>query len=324
VTNHSTEGAGRLWLRRSIRPPAKSNALNEKLSLVRLAYLCHRVPGLRWVGKNISPWFFFQWTKFTAYLGFYFYPADRRRVRYLRQALAASCDRATVRRIGLRYVTYRKWTRHLVYAWPNWVDRLGEWVSLEGEEHLIAALEEGKGALLLSGHAFGFAALVSPVLAQRGYEVYRTGRGRRVDQVTRWGKAGNYARWEYINYGEDRWNRARALNEMRQALKANQIVHTSIRGFPRGEPELEINFCYKKFFLDHRLIRIIELVQATVLPCFAVCDNQGRLVVKIYSGVPPVSEEVVRVFGSLYARYLRETPEFTWIWRRVVQQQEGW
>lgn len=242
----------------------------------------------------------------------------------MRSALEGSYDRARIRAISCRHITYRKWIRQLVYAWPNWVDRLKEWVTLEGEEHLDAALQKGKGALLLSGHGFGFAAFVSPVLAQKGYEVYRTGRGRRVDQVTRWGNAANYARWEYINYGEDRWHRARALNEMRQALKANQIVHTSIRGFPRGDPELEIDFCYKRFFLDHRLIRIIELVEAAVLPCFAVCDDQGRLVVKIYPPVTPAHEDVMRVFGSLYARHLRETPEFTWIWRRVVQQQEGW
>jgi lauroyl/myristoyl acyltransferase len=303
---------------------AKSKALNETLSLVRLSYLCHRVPGLRWIGKNISPLVFFYWTKFTAHLGFYFYPADRRRVRYLRSALEGSYPRAKVREISRRYVTYRKWTKHLVYAWPNWVERLGDWVTLDGEEHLVAALQKGKGALLLSGHAFGFAALVSPVLAQRGYEVYRTGRGRRIDQVTRWGKADNFERWAYINYGEDRWNRAQALNEMRRALKANQIVHASIRGFPRGEPRLQIDFCYKGFFLDARLIRIIEIVQAPVLPCFAVCDDKGRLLVQIHHPVAPASDEVMRVFGSLYARYLRETPEFTRIWRRVVQQQEGW
>lgn len=302
----------------------KRKALNERLSLIRLSYLCHRAPGLRWIGKNISPFWFFQWTKFAAHAGFYLYPADRRRARYLRSALEASCDRAKIREIGRRNLIYRKWIKHLVYAWPNWAGRLDDWVMVEGEQYLRAALRQGKGAILLSGHAFGFAALVSPALAQKGYEVHRTGRGRRMDQVTRWGRAGNYARWEYINYGEDRWNRARALNEMRQALKANQIVHTSIRGFPRGDAELEIDFCYKNFFLDHRLIRIIELVQVAVLPCFAVCDNQGRLIVKIYSPVTPAREEIMRVFGSLYARYLRETPEFTWIWRRVVQQQEGW
>jgi lauroyl/myristoyl acyltransferase len=242
----------------------------------------------------------------------------------VRRALEGSRRRGELQEICRRYVAYRKWMNHLVYAWPNWVKRLPDWVTLEGDEHLRAASERGKGALLLSGHAFGFAAFVTPVLAQRGYEVYRTGRGRRVDQVTRWGKAENYEHWEYINYGEDCWNRAQALNEMRQALKANQIVHTSIRGFPRGDPRLQIDFCYKDFFLDPRLIRIIEIIQASVLPCFAICDNQGRLIVKIYPPVAPAGEEVMRVFGPLYARYLREAPEFTRIWRRVVQQQEGW
>jgi len=311
-------------LQRFIQPMTRPRALNEKLSLLRFSYLCHRLPGLRWIGKNISPLWFFYWTRLAANLGFHLYPADRRRVRYLCQALEGHYRKAEVRQISRKNIAYRKWMIHLVNAWPNWVNRLADWVVLEGEDHLRAALAGGKGALLLSGHAFGFAAFVAPVLTQRGYQVYRTGRGRRVDQTTRWGNAEHYERWAYINYGEDCWNRAQALNEMRQALKANQIVHTSIRGFPHGDSRLQIDFCYKKFFLDHRLIRIIEIIQATVLPCFAICDIRGRLIVKIYPPVGPTGGEVMRVFGSLYARYLRETPEFTRIWRRVVQQQEGW
>ena len=303
---------------------ARTKTLNEKLSSLRFAYLCHRMPGLRWIGRNVSPTWFFYWTRLAAGIAFYLYPADRRRIRYLCHALEANSPSERIRAISRRNLIHRKWLKHLVYAWPNWVERLQDWVSLEGEEHLVAALDKGRGALLLSGHAFGFAAFVSPVLAQKGYQVYRTGDGRRFDQVTRWGRAEGYERWDYINYGEGHWNHARALNEMRQALKANQIVHTSIKGFRQGEPHLKIDFCYKNFFLDHRWIRIIEIVQATVLPCFAVCDNKGRLVVKIYPPVAPASDEVMRVFGSLYARYLRETPEFTRIWRRVVQEQEDW
>lgn len=282
------------------------------------------MPGLRWIGRHVPRTWFFYWTRFAAEIACHVYPPDRRRARYLRRALTGSYPSASIREISRRNVAYRKWIQHLVHAWPNWVDCLDNWVSFEGEEHLRAALKQGRGALLLSGHAFGFAALVSPVLAQKGYQVHRAGRGRRNDQTTRWGKGENYQRWEYINYGEDGWRRAHALNEMRQALRANRVVHAPIRGFPRGEPRVQIDFCYKSFFLDYRLLRIIEIVQASVLPCFAICDNKGRLMIKIYPPVAPTGDEVVRVFGALYARYLRETPEFSRIWRRVVQQQEGW
>lgn len=282
------------------------------------------MPGLRWIGKKIPPSVFFAWTRAIASVSCYVYPSDRRRMRHLRLAISGNFEIRKVRAISRRNIVYRKWLRLLVRAWPNWADRLQEWVSLEGEDHLKRVLEEGRGAILLSGHAFGFTAFVSPILTQKGYRIYRTGRGQRVDQLTRWGQNGNYEPWAYINYGEGAWNHLRALSEMREALKQNCVIHAPIKGFPRGDPRLQIDFVYKEFFLDARLFRIIEILKAPVLPCFAVCSEQGRLLVRIYSPIEPDSEEIMRAFGSLYARYLKESPEFSRAWRRVVQQQEGW
>jgi hypothetical protein len=272
----------------------------------------------------IPPTVFFEWTRVIASLSCNIYPSDRRRVRDLRHALSGNFDNREIRDICRRNIIYRKWLRLLVRAWPNWADRLQDWVSLEGDNHLKHVLENGRGAMLLSGHAFGFAAFVSPILTQKGFRVYRTGRGQRVDQVTRWGQNGSYAPWDYINYGEGAWSHLKALNEMRAALKQNRVIHASIKGFPCGDPRLRIDFCYQGFFLDPRLLRILEILETPVVPCFALCNDKGRLIVKMYSPIEPATEEIMRVFGPLYARYLRDSPEFSRVWRRVVQQKEGW
>ena len=298
--------------------------LNERLTSIRLTYLCHRIAGLRWIGRRISPSWFFKWTQFTAFLAYYIYPPDRRRIGYLRRAMSGTFDDRKIDLVGRRNIVYRKWSKHLVYAWPNWADRLPDWVSLEGEEHLARALDGGRGVILLSGHAYGFAAFVPPVLAQKGYRVYRMGDGQRNDQRTRWGAEGDYERWHYISYGENSWNHLQALNGMREALKENEVAHVSIQGAPHGDSRLQIDFYYKGFFLDSRLLRIIEIIEAPVVPCFAVCGDDGRLLVKMYAPLEPSTEEIMRVFGPLYAHYLRESPEFTRIWRRLVRQQEGW
>lgn len=187
---------------------------------------------------------------------------------------------------------------------------------------MLGALEAGRGAILLSGHSYGFSRLVPPVLAQRGYAVFRTGMGHKAGQrVERWGK-GSYRRWQYLNYNGDYWHHLVVLNQMRQALKKNGILHISMRGTPRGDPELEIEFWHKRFFLDPLMLRVIGILKAPVLPCFALCDEGGRLLIKIFPPQGFQSNEIMATFGPLYARYLREFPEFARIWGRVIRQKE--
>jgi lauroyl/myristoyl acyltransferase len=242
----------------------------------------------------------------------------------MQQVLAEALGRAELRGKINKNILYRKWLKTLVYAWPNWANRCADWVGVEGEEHLQAALASGKGAILLSGHAYGFSKLVAPVLTRMNYSVHRGGSGARGDRVRRWGREPVHVSWKYINYGDDYWRHLRALKQMHHALENNHVLHVSIRGFPRGEARLAIDFCYKGFFLDPLLLRTIEILGSPVLPLFAVCDSTGYLRLKIYPSLAPRADAVMQVFAPLYARYLRELPEFSRIWRRVVQQMEGW
>ena len=212
----------------------------------------------------------------------------------------------------------------MVSAWPCWAERHNELVLFEGEEHLKTALRERRGAILLSGHFYGFERVVAPALAERGYRMNRTGFGWRGDDISeRWGK-GNYARWGHINYGDDRHQRLQALAKIQRALGRNEIVHLSIRGFSQGEPQFEIPFCYGRFFLDGRLIETIEHLAAPVLSCFALSDERGRFVIRLYPPEPPGRAQMMSGFGQLYAGYLRDHPEFAQIWKNVAQKRKEW
>ncbi|HWP58976.1 MAG TPA: hypothetical protein VNL14_13875 [Candidatus Acidoferrales bacterium] len=185
-------------------------ALNEQLASVRLSYLCHRIPGLRLLGRTISPSSYFAWTRFVAGIAYYAYPADWRRMRYMRAALA-SFPAAEVKRRARENILYRKWMRTLIHGWPSWANRCHEWVRVEGSEHLTEALGLRRGAVLLSGHAYGLVTLVAPVLSRQGYRLNRIGRGLRGDPEKRWGRPLEHEGWTYSTFGGDFWDHVRAL-----------------------------------------------------------------------------------------------------------------
>lgn len=292
-----------------------------KLSIAKLSY---RTPVIRSVSKAIPPNWFFRWARLTTRLAAGSGLTRQSRIKYFRAVLASSHEPARLEELAERHLLYRKWGRMLVAAWPCWAERHRELVLVEGEEHLRAALAQGRGAILLSGHFYGLDRVVAPALAERGYRMHRTGFGWRGDDISeRWGK-GNYARWEHINYGDDRRQRLQALAKIERALRCNEIIHVSIRGFPEGEAPFEIPFFFGKFFLDGQLIEAIELLEAPVLPCFAVADEEGRFIVRLYTPEPPRRAEIMSGFGQLYARYLRDHPEFAQIWKNVAQRRSEW
>ena len=298
--------------------------LNKTLADFRLSYALHRLPGVRWVGKRSSPLLHYKWANLAGTVSYRAYPADRRRVRYMREGLAGSYPPDAITRLTRRNNVYRKWLKIMTHGWPNWAERCSEWTRVEGAEHLAAALARQRGAVLLSGHSYGFTSLVAPVLSRNGYRLHRTGRGHWGDPADRWGRDWSLENWEYNSFGQDFWQHVRALNKMRQAVARNEIVHVLVTGFPEGGAELEIEFHHKRFFLDSTAFRILESLQAPVLPCFATCDDSGCLRIEIHPASGPARAEIMENFGALYSRYLKTQPEFAFFWRKVVQQKPGW
>ena len=298
--------------------------LNKSLATFRFSYAFHRLPGVRWVGKTSSPLLHFKWARAAGALSYRAYPADRRRVRYMRAGLTGKFPDAEITRMTQKYNVYRKWLKIMTHGWPNWAERCAEWTRIDGEAHLRAALAEKRGAVLLSGHSFGFTSFVAPVLSEAGYRLHRTGRGHWGDPADRWGRDWSLENWEYNSFGQDFWQHVRALNKMRQAVARNEIVHLLVTGFPEGDADLEIDFYHKRFFLDSTAFRILESLQAPVLPCFATCDESGRLRIEIHPATAPLRGEIMQSFGPLYSHHLKAQPEFAFFWRKLVEQKPGW
>lgn len=290
---------------------------------MRFSYACHRISGLNRIGKSIAPLTYYKYATQGARLAYHLYPADWRRAAYLRKALRGTYDHSAIAILAKNNIRHRQWRRIIEHGWPNWADRWQEWARLDGGEHLVDALSQGRGALLLSGHSYGFNSLVAPLLGQMGFQPLRTGRGHWNPQ-DRWGRDPSFENWEYNAFGENFWQHTRALNKMRRARRENKVIHLLVTGYPNGAPELELDFYYKRFFLDETAIRVIEALDMPVLPCFATCDTKGTVIIEIHPPVAAARASIMRSFGGLYSSRLRERPEFAFFWRKLVQQKPGW
>jgi lauroyl/myristoyl acyltransferase len=266
------------------------------------------------------------WTRLSVHAAFYVYPHRRRSAEPLLTAVR-TCTKSgaiKIQHLAKRYLVYRQWFNDLIYAWPNWAGRCDQWAFVEGEHHLKEALSGGRGAILLSGHQFGYERYAAAVLAQKGYRVSRTGSGvDPVRRVARWGK-GTFKNWDYLNYHGDYWHRVQMMRQLHYRLKENGIVLMSIMAFPQGSPEFAVEYFYGRFYLDSNLVRLIESAGSPVLPCFAICDDDGSLRIKVEPGVKPQRREIIEEFGQVYAGYLGRFPEFARIWKRVIAQESEW
>ena len=292
------------------------------MTRVPLIRLCHRVPLFMPLGRAIPVDWYYQWIKSVAPLIGRFSRHAREQQRYIRLALAKSHSAEKQLDIARGNLIYRKWRVCLQVAWPNVAARSQQWVILQGEENLTRLARAGKGAVLLCGHSFGFSGMAVRALAQRGYELVRAGAGREPARRQRaWG-VGDFQRWQYLGYDGDYWQRFRVLKQMHETLTRNAVLQLGIRGFPTGSPADRVESVYGPFFLDRQILRLIEVLQVPVLPCFVVCDQTGRAIIKIFPELAPSAKQIVASFGSLYADYLRDFPEHANIWKRVVQQKE--
>jgi lauroyl/myristoyl acyltransferase len=248
----------------------------------------------------------------------------RRSLRPLLQVLRPKYSEKRIGEIAVRYWLMRKWRRYLMQTWPAWADCQGQWFEFEGQENLDAALEQGKGVVLLSPHGFGFGRIVVPVLAQNGYRCHRVGLGWQGNDISeRWGRDG-YKRWQHIHYRWESWKNIEALKRMKAALERNEVVHVSVRGMPHGEARFEMPFWYRKFFFDARLLRAIEYFRAPVIPCFSRLDGDGKVIIVFDQAVAPTADLIAAEFGALYRRWLENYPEHSRIWKRVWQQRKDW
>jgi len=285
-----------------------------KLTLMRVA---HRTPGLRALARRVHPRWFLKLLFWSVGASSRFSPHAKRAARPLRTVLAGSIDGKNLDLLARRYLLYFRLFKDMDVAWPNWEHRHREWVVVDGEKYLENALQGGKGAVLVSPHNYGFSKVVAPVLARRGYSVYRGGRGKsRRRRISRWGKNYRIA-WRYLDYRGDYWHHLKALKAIQRALGENSVVYVSPHAYRKGDEAAGLDIFGAIYFLDLRWFRLFEICQAPVLSCFAVAERDGILRIVVHPALSPTAKAMVKEFARMQEKYLVEHPEYARFWRDV-------
>lgn len=263
----------------------------------------------------------YRFCRLSAMLSLRLNPHTKRFLRPLRSILARHVSPDRLAEVCREYLVQRKYLNYIEATWRHLAPGQRPAALFDGAEHLGDALSRGGGAVLISGHNYGFSRMVGPILAEDGYQVCRAGSLSKGIVQRRWGPE---AAWEYIYLPKEPWERVRALRQLIGALKKNRVVHLLIVNHPHGEPSLEVDFYGQNFFLDAGSLELIGSLGAPVLPCFALCDERGAFRIKIHPPLGNSSEELACGFVELFSRYLKESPEYVRFWKPLLNQKAFW
>jgi lauroyl/myristoyl acyltransferase len=289
-----------------------------------LIHLLQTIPGFRSAVMRFHPVWFFRITLLSVMVASWFSIQTRKRAGYFRGVLRGYFDDADLRARAHRYLVNLRLYKDFAIVWSNWHHRHHDWITIEGECHLQEALQAGKGVFLISPHNYGFSKLVAPVLALRGYKVYRGGNGGRrgLSKRSRWGRQYEL-NWSYLNYKGDYWQRARMLKAMQTALGANGIVHVSPRAYQQGSEDTAVEFFGHKYFLDPIWFQLFQLCQAPVLPCFALGSDNAPINIIIH---PPLhlGKTTAKEFADIQSLYISKFPEYGRMWKNIRLEKGRW
>jgi lauroyl/myristoyl acyltransferase len=223
--------------------------------------------------------------------------------------------------IAQRYLTYRKYLNYLERTWIHPAVHRRIPAKLLGQEYLDESLAQERGAILLSGHAYGFNRLVAPILGRHGYRVIR---GGMVKPQKLKGLAGTNEDdpWTYVYLGESLWERLRALKRITTSLDKNELLHTLILGHPGHGAAPGMRFCGHPFSLDLPTFRFLTELKRPILPCFALCDDQGQVMIQIHAPLSSEMPAVSNEFQHIYKLYLKQSPEFVRFWKRLLTKRD--
>jgi len=289
-----------------------------KISPLRI---CYTTPGLRPLLRPVSAPALYRFCRMSAMLSLRLNPHTKRFLRPLRSILARHVSAERLAEICRDYLVQRKYLNHIEAIWRHLAPGQRPAALFDGAEYLHEALSRGGGAVLISGHNYGFSRMVGPILAEDGYQVCRAGSLGKEVVLRRWGPN---APWEYIYLPKEPWERVRALRQLIGALKKNRVVHLLIVNRPAGDPALRVEFYGQNFFLDPGAFELIGGLGAPVLPCFALCDERGAFKIRIDPPLGNSPEELSCGFLAVFSRYLREAPEYVRFWKPLLNRKPFW
>lgn len=252
-----------------------------------------------------------------------FNPHTRRYLRPLRSVLESQVGPERLRAIAEKHLVYRRYLDNLPFLWREQLPAERDLFKIEGEDHIKAALAAGKGAIILSSHNFGINPLIPPVLSRFGYRICRVGSWEEQAIARLWGGEQHRA-WKKIHLGTDTWSRIRVGKRIAAALKENSLVHMSMPNCLIGDPQGEVRAFGRKFYIDSAMPRLFKQLNAVVLPCFALCDDRGRIHIIVHPPFHGTIAELSQAYCKLFSAYLTRYPEFCRFFKPWVQNKARW
>ena len=166
------------------------------------------------------------------------------------------------------------------YYYPFWTRRnLDSYFEVSGLQHLDRALDQGRGAILLTGH-LGAVCAGMVALGVLGYPIHHVARDHRSDTSIepafrdfallkiRWMEAKMGRPLIYTNRG-DNPNLAGAVLKIKQALSNNQLVSMAIDVTPTWVNDaVSVNFLGRRCQLTSSPVRLAYDCQCPIIPYF--------------------------------------------------------
>ncbi len=283
--------------------------------------LCYKTPWLRPVMKQVPYSWLYRFCRLNTALSMHYSSHRKRFLRPVRTVLSGYLSDERLSEICYEYLAQRQYLNYLETIWQHMTRDQRPAAIFDGAERLREALSNGTGAVLISGHNYGFSRMVGPILADDGYEISRAGSLTEDIVRHRWGAE---APWQYIYLTKDPWDRVRALKQLLSALKNNRIIHLLIVNRRFGDKIAEVDFYGRNFFLDISTFELINGLRAPVLPCFALCNNNGDFTIKIHPHLGDTIEELTAGFAKLFSWYLKELPQYVRFWKPLLNQKAFW
>jgi len=159
-------------------------------------------------------------------------------------------------------------------------------IRLSGEEHIAAALANGRGVVLWVGNFTYYSLTAKIALHRAGFAVShfsdpahgfsRTRFGRRFLNPIRTRIEERYLKERVVT---DYAIPVRALKRLRRCLKANEIVSIAARG--RAIRPERVPFLEGSFTLGSGALDLAAATGAALLPVFTVCEENGSFTVTV-------------------------------------------
>lgn len=187
-------------------------------------------------------------------------------------------------------------------------------IEIEGEEHLRAAFELGRGVMAVSAH-FGNFLLLLAALVNSGYPMYAVTRNLKTAWIRRL----------YVGimdrFGIGTFTGRHVAPQILKTLRAGGIVGYVLDRNMLRENGIFVDFFRKKACTPRGLATLAGRNASPIIPIFIISEPSGKHIIRIGEGfIPPAlkslrdqEEPITQLYTSLIEQWIHRYPQ-QWVW----------